>query len=105
MHREFLSDPAADGRGVTTGLSERAWEGSALRIGEAVIGVVSLRQRCIMTTFDPDTAEQDTAVLEKIWRDFDGRIALDSEIRSPGIVRIGDPVELIGMSEAVGNGG
>jgi uncharacterized protein YcbX len=84
------------------GLSERTWEGSALRIGEAVIGVVSLRQRCIMTTFDPDTAEQDTAVLEKIWRDFDGHIALDCEVRSPGIIRLGDPVELIPMSKAAG---
>lgn len=84
-------------------LAERTWEGSELHIGESVIGVVSLRQRCIMTTFDPDTAEQDTAVLEKIWRDFDGHIALDCEVRSPGIIHVGDPVELIPMSEAKGN--
>jgi hypothetical protein len=57
-----------------------------------------------MTTFDPDTAEQDTAVLEKIWRDLDGRIALDCEILSPGIIHVGDPVELIPTNRAAEDG-
>ena len=43
-----------------------------MRIGDALIGIVSLRQRCIMTTFDPDTAEQDTEVLLRIHRELDG---------------------------------
>lgn len=37
------------------GLDERQWEGKILRTGEAVIGIQDLRERCIMTTFDPDT--------------------------------------------------
>jgi uncharacterized protein len=75
-------------------LSERDWPGQQLHIGAAVIGIVSLRQRCIMTTFDPDTAEQDTEVLLRIHRELDGLFALDCEVLRPGQVRLGDPVDL-----------
>ena len=76
------------------GLAERDWEGRTLQIGDALIGMVSLRQRCIMTTFDPDTAEQDTEVLLKIHRELEGSFALDCEVVQSGTLRIGDVVEL-----------
>lgn len=76
------------------GLAERDWEGRTLWVGDALIGVVSLRQRCIMTTFDPDTAEQDTEVLLRIHRELGGSFALDCEVVQPGAVRVGDRVEL-----------
>ena len=76
------------------GLAERDWEGQHLYIGEAIIGIVSLRQRCIMTTFDPDTAAQDPNVLLRIHRKLGGRLALDCEVMQPGRVRLGDLVEI-----------
>ncbi len=76
------------------GLAERDWEGQHLYIGEAIIGIVSLRQRCIMTTFDPDTAAQDPNVLLRIHRELEGRLALDCDIIQPGRVRVGDLVEI-----------
>jgi uncharacterized protein YcbX len=76
------------------GLAEREWEGGQLRINQAVIGAVSLRQRCIMTTFDPDTAAQDTEVLLRIHRELGGSLALDCEVLQPGIVHVGDAVEV-----------
>ena len=76
------------------GLAEREWEGGQLLIGEAIIGVVSLRQRCIMTTFDPDTAEQDVEVLLRIHRQLSGSLALDCEVLRPGRIHVGDAVEL-----------
>jgi uncharacterized protein len=80
--------------GVAAG-AERTWEGRRLRIGGALVEAVSLRARCIMTTFDPDTAAQDIGVLEKIHRDFDGRLALDARVIEPGLVAVGDLVELV----------
>jgi hypothetical protein len=59
------------------GLAEREWVGRELRLGEAVVGVRQVRGRCVMTTFDPDTLEQDISVLQKIYWDLDGRTALD----------------------------
>ncbi len=81
--------------GGVEGYAERAWEGRALRIGEAVIRMVQLRQRCIMTTFDPDTGAQDVDVLLRIHRELGGSLALDSEVLRPGRIAVGDTVELL----------
>jgi uncharacterized protein len=86
--------------GGVAGLAERDWEGHHLHVGEAVIRIVSLRQRCIMTTFDPDTAEQDKEVLLRIHRELDGQLALDCEVLQPGTVKVGDPVEVRSMRTA-----
>lgn len=77
------------------GLAERQWPGRRLRIGDAVVGLRKLRSRCVMTTFDPDTLEQDLSVLRRIARQFAGRMALDSEVIQGGPIHVGDPVELI----------
>jgi uncharacterized protein len=75
--------------------AERSWPGKRLRIGEAVIDVASLRQRCVMTTYDPDTQVQDVSVLRRIVRELDGRLALDCQVIEPGRVAIGDRVEVL----------
>ena len=82
--------------GGVEGLAERTWEGRQLKIGEVVIGMQDLRQRCIMTTFHPDSLEQDVGVLRRIQLEFDGRLALNCYVVSPGAVAVGDPVELVG---------
>lgn len=80
--------------GGVSGLDERTWEGRLLRVGGAVIRAATLRQRCIMTTFDPDTGEQDTEVLLRIHRELGGALGLDCEVVQPGLVTVGDPVEV-----------
>jgi len=80
--------------GGVEGLAERQWEGRALRIGEALVGVNNLRSRCVMTTHDPDTQQQNPAVFQRILREFGGCIALDCWIIRGGRIRVGDAVEL-----------
>jgi len=48
-----------------------------------------------MTTFDPDTLEQDRRVLTSIVRRFGGKLALNAAVRRGGLVSRGDEVELI----------
>jgi uncharacterized protein YcbX len=86
--------------GGVEGLAERGWPGYGLQIGEAVIRVDSLRARCVMTTFDPDTLQQDVGVLRDIVERFDGGLALNCDVLEPGTVRVGDPVELVQLVEA-----
>src|SRR5882724_12001779 len=62
--------------GGVPGLAEREWEGKRLRVGGErgpMIGIDDLRGRCIMTTFDPDSLEQDVGVLRSIRERFGGR--------------------------------
>ena len=80
--------------GGVPGLEERKWPGKHLRIGDAVIALVDLRARCVMTTFDPDTIEQDPGVLKDIVRRFDGTLALNANVLRSGWIREGQTVDL-----------
>jgi uncharacterized protein len=81
--------------GDVPGLSERAWEGRFLRIGQAVIGLYSLRQRCVITTWDPDTHVQDRDVLRRINRELEGTLALNAWTAVPGHIAVGDRVDVV----------
>ena len=81
--------------GGVAGLAERDWEGKRLRIGDVVIQIRDLRQRCVMTTFDPDTQQQDRSVLARIVREFDGTMALNCSVIRSGVMHQGDEVVLI----------
>jgi uncharacterized protein len=81
--------------GGVDGLAERTWEGRFLRIGDAVVGLATLRERCIVTTFEPDTLEQDVGVLLELRRRFAGELALNAWTARAATVRVGDPVELL----------
>ena len=81
--------------GGVEGEAERGWEGRQLRIGDVVIDVDSLRGRCIMTTFDPDTLAHDPGVLRDIVRRFDGKLALNCDVLLGGEIRVGQEVTLV----------
>jgi uncharacterized protein YcbX len=81
--------------GGVDGLAEREWEGRLLAIGDMVILLHSLRERCVMTTFDPDTLAQDVDVLRDIRGRFGGRIALNAAVLVPGRIRVRDAAEVL----------
>ncbi len=81
------------------GLAERTWEGLGMMIGPVAIHLHSLRRRCVMTTYDPDTQAQDGDVLRDIHRRFGGVLALNAAVLRPGVVRVGDPVRLLAQDE------
>jgi uncharacterized protein len=78
--------------GGVEGLAERQWEGKRIRLGAVEIHVAQLRSRCVMTTYDPDTLEQDRTVLRRIVSDYEGTMALDCSVTTPGTVSVGDEV-------------
>jgi uncharacterized protein YcbX len=81
--------------GGVEGLAERDWPGQCLHIGDVIIGIQDLRERCVMTTFDPDSLKQDRQVLKDIARKFDGTLALNCYVIRGGEIRVGDLVELV----------
>ncbi len=82
--------------GGVDGLAERDWPGRMLKIGggSAYVSVARLRPRCVMTTFDPDTQEQDRTVLQRLVDEYAASFALDCSVVQAGTIRVGDPVEL-----------
>ena len=81
--------------GGVEGLEERRWEGKRLRIGEVVVRLDSLRERCIMTTFHPDTLDQDVDVLKDIRLRFGGKLALNAAVQHGGTIALGDSAEIV----------
>ena len=82
--------------GGVEGLMERQWEGKQIRIGEVEIHAAQLRARCVMTTYDPDSLQQDRNVLFRIVKELDGTMALDCSVITPGTIRVGDAVTVSG---------
>jgi uncharacterized protein YcbX len=80
--------------GGVEGLAERTWPGRNLKIGSLFIHAQRLRPRCVMTTWDPDTQEQDISVLKRIVRELNGEMSLDCSVLNPSVVRVGDEVAL-----------
>ena len=54
-----------------------------------------MRDRCIVTTYEPETLQQDVGVLLDIRERFEGSLALNAWTARPGAVRVGDPIELL----------
>ncbi|ANZ39402.1 sulfurase [Lentzea guizhouensis] len=84
--------------GVEAG-EEETWPGHALVVGDVVIGMYQQRARCVVTTIDPDTGAQDLDVHRRIRNEFGGVLCLDSWVVRPGVVDVGDAVELVPTDE------
>lgn len=69
--------------------------GHAFAVGEALIGVPSVRQRCIVTSIDPDTGDQNLDAFRRIGKVFGGELALNCWVIEPGLMRIGDLVRVV----------
>ncbi len=81
--------------GGVEGLAESEWPGACLRSGKVLIGVQDLRQRCIMTSYDPDTQVQDKEITRGIYRRFGGKLALNCFVIEGGEIAVGDEVHLV----------
>jgi uncharacterized protein len=76
-------------------MEERKWPGKIIAVGKVRIHAQKLRDRCVMTTFDPDTQIQDPSVLLRIVRELDGCTALDSSVITPSTIHVGDSAAII----------
>jgi uncharacterized protein YcbX len=74
---------------------EADWPGRAIAIGGALIGIHSLRDRCVVTSIDPDTGERNPDIYRRIRREFAGQLCLNAWVIRPGTIGIGDEVELV----------
>jgi uncharacterized protein len=73
---------------------EDAWVGRVLRIGGLRMRVDQRDKRCVVVTMDPVTLLRDPAILRAIARERDARLGVYGSTVEPGLVAVGDPVEL-----------
>ncbi|MEY2585568.1 MAG: uncharacterized protein QOD80_1594, partial [Verrucomicrobiota bacterium] len=81
---------------TAAGFAEDQFVGKSLRLGErAVVSVLQRDGRCMMITLDPDTAEKTPAILKAVAQAHEGMAGVYGAVLVEGIVRKGDPVELL----------
>jgi uncharacterized protein YcbX len=81
---------------LSSGFAEDEFVGRRLRIGaKAVVAVVKRDGRCMMITLDPDTAAKTPAILKTVAQAHDGKAGVYGAVLVEGILRKGDPVELL----------
>jgi len=95
--RRFRMDLELDG---CEPYQEDAWEGRALRIGNAIVRLLGPIPRCMVTTQDPSTGLKDFDTLKRIteYRPLMDRprgvpFGRYAEVERPGRIAAGDPVE------------
>ncbi len=79
---------------------EDGWEGSSVRIGDAVVRILGPVPRCVATTRDPDTGDKDFDTLKRIseYRPLMHEprgvpFGMYAEVERPGLVKVGDVLE------------
>jgi uncharacterized protein len=77
---------------------EDAWVGRVLRIGALRMRVDKRDKRCVMVTVDPVTLRRNPAILRAIARERDAQLGVYGSTVEPGLVAVGDPVELEPLS-------
>ncbi|MFN2622938.1 MAG: MOSC domain-containing protein [Chthoniobacterales bacterium] len=76
--------------------AEDEFVGRSLRLGSKVVASITKRDgRCMMITLNPDTAEKSPGVLKTVAQKHEGKAGLYAAVLIEGMVRKGDPVELL----------
>jgi uncharacterized protein len=78
------------------GFAEDEFVGRSVRIGSKVIvSVLERDPRCMMITLDPETGEKAPALLKEVAQAHSGMAGVYGAVLAEGMVRKGDPVELL----------
>jgi uncharacterized protein YcbX len=85
---------------------EDHWCGRRVRLGDVTVAVVEQTVRCVVTTLNPRTGTRDFETLRSL-RDLrrtgpgnPSCLGVYAEVVTPGWLRTGDPVELLGSGPA-----
>jgi len=83
---------ASDG---SASFPEQTWRGRRLKIGAAVIAATFECPRCVMVTHGFEDLPKDPGIMRALVREAGGNLGVYARIETPGLVREGDPVELL----------
>ncbi len=70
--------------------SELAWPGKRFKIGDLELEAVKMNERCVLTTIDPQTYEEDPGFLRFMVQQHEGNFGVYCRVATGGTVREGD---------------
>lgn len=76
------------------GWVEDAWVGSAVRVGDVELLPFAPTVRCAVTTRAQEDLPRDLDIAKTVNREHGSNLGVYAAVRTPGTVRVGDPVEL-----------
>ncbi len=75
---------------------EENWAGHLLQIGEQAMAAVTKRDgRCMIVNLNPESAEQNPAILRTIVQRHDRKAGVYANIVRRGLIRVGDEIRLV----------
>ena len=81
--------------GGETAFEEESWVGRKLRVGAAVLDVVSSCVRCSITTVDPETLDSDPSFLKSMAQRHRACFGVYCALSEPGDASLGDACSLL----------
>ncbi|ROR89716.1 MOSC domain-containing protein [Nocardioides aurantiacus] len=71
---------------------EEGWEGTEVEVGGVVLHLLGRTVRCRMVDAAQDGLTEQPGLLTALGRERDARLGVYAEVRTPGTIRVGDPV-------------
>ncbi|MET3709856.1 uncharacterized protein YcbX [Sphingomonas trueperi] len=86
---------------IESELLPEQWQGLRLAFGDpsedgAIVQCADPIQRCVLITIDPDTGAKDPTILRTVAHRFSACYGLYSAPARPGLIRVSDPVRVVG---------
>ncbi len=75
--------------------AEAGWEVRELVVGDVVLQLLHPCQRCVITTYEPGGTVRDKRLLRWLAQEHAGVFGINARVRSPGVLRVGDPVRVV----------
>lgn len=85
----------SEGDGPAEDHIEDTWIGRELVIGDARLAVVERTERCVMVNNSQGDLEHDSRLLKAVTRDNELCLGVYAEVRTPGVIGHGAPVEIV----------
>jgi uncharacterized protein YcbX len=93
--RRFRPNFVIETEDADVGFPELAWAGKRLRVSDAELSVGVACPRCVMITHGFDDLPKDPSLMRTLVREAGGSIGVYASVAEPGVVKVGDTVELL----------
>ena len=93
--RRFRPNFVVADTGSESPFPEQEWRGRRLQIGAATLQLTVQCPRCVMVTHGFEDLDKDPGIMRSLVREAEGNLGVYATVETPGVMKVGDPVELL----------